>query len=62
MEMSSEQTTMCALSEARSALVEAHGELNETKLRLGIRTKMAGVEDKGVNIDVQGRAGLREVV
>jgi hypothetical protein len=53
---------MSALSEARSAMVEAHSELNETKLRLGIRTKMAGVEDKGVNIDVQGRASLREAV
>lgn len=29
-----------ALSEARSSMVAVHGELNEAKLRLGIRTKM----------------------
>lgn len=31
---------MKALSEARSAMVAVHNELNEAKLRLGIRTKM----------------------
>jgi hypothetical protein len=31
---------MKALSDARSAMVAVHGELNEAKLRLGIRTKM----------------------
>jgi len=30
-----------ALSEARSAMVGVHNELNEAQLRLGIRTKMA---------------------
>ena len=34
-----------ALSEARSAMVAVHNELNEAKLRLGIRTKM-GYENK----------------
>jgi hypothetical protein len=29
-----------ALSEARTAMVAVHGQLNEAKLRLGIRTKM----------------------
>ena len=33
---------MKALSEARSAMVSVHNELNEAKLRLGIRTKMGG--------------------
>ena len=37
---------MKALSEARSAMVAVHNELNEAKLRLGIRTKMSGIEDK----------------
>jgi hypothetical protein len=37
-----------ALSEARSAMVGVHGELNDAKLRLGIRTKL-GLEDKPVN-------------
>lgn len=36
---------MKALSEARTAMVGVHQELNEAKLRLGIRTKMAGFED-----------------
>jgi hypothetical protein len=35
---------MKALSEARSAMVAVHGELNEAKLRLGIRTKMDGMD------------------
>lgn len=36
---------MKALSEARTAMVGVHSELNEAKLRLGIRTKMSG-QDK----------------
>lgn len=35
---------MKALSEARSAMVAVHGELNEAKLRLGVRTKMDGMD------------------
>ncbi|MGA0603980.1 hypothetical protein ACO2Q3_24965 [Caulobacter sp. KR2-114] len=35
-----------ALSTARTAMVAAHNELNESKLRIGIRAKMAGFEDK----------------
>ena len=31
-----------ALSEARTAMVGVHNELNEAQLRLGVRTKMAG--------------------
>ena len=31
---------MKALSEARTAMVAVHSELNEAKLRLGVRTKM----------------------
>ena len=34
-----------ALSEARTAMVSVHHELNDAKLRLGIRTKMDG-QDK----------------
>ncbi|HEX5378287.1 MAG TPA: hypothetical protein VFW47_06915 [Phenylobacterium sp.] len=37
-----------ALSQARSAMVGVHGELAEAKLRLGIRTKMAGEMDKSL--------------
>ena len=35
-----------ALSEARTAMVGVHGQLGEAKLRLGIRTKMAGELEK----------------
>lgn len=31
--------SMAALTEARTAMVEAHAELNEAQLRLGIRTR-----------------------
>ena len=37
---------VAALSEARSAIVAAHAELDETRLRLGVRTKMMGWEIK----------------
>ncbi|RAK59207.1 hypothetical protein DJ021_05025 [Phenylobacterium hankyongense] len=37
---------MKALSEARTAMVSVHHQLDEAKLRLGIRTKMFGVENK----------------
>jgi len=37
---------IAALGEARTAVVEMHRELAETKLRVGIRTKLIGVEDK----------------
>ena len=33
---------LSALTDARHAVVEAHGELADVKLRLGIRTKMDG--------------------
>ncbi|MBU1375337.1 MAG: hypothetical protein KKE02_08980 [Alphaproteobacteria bacterium] len=33
-----------ALSEARTAMVGVHTELNDAKLRLGIRTKMSGMD------------------
>lgn len=35
-----------ALGAARTAMVEMHDELSDLKLRLGIRTKLIGVEDK----------------
>ena len=49
-----------ALSQARTAMVEAHGELNDLKLRLGIRTKMGGPEEK-VEQAPSVTTGLREV-
>jgi len=35
------------LTDTRRAMVEAHHELNDAKLRLGIRTKMVGTGPKG---------------
>ncbi len=46
-----------ALAQARTAVVDAHGQLDETRLRVGIRTKMIGF-DKGTGIEP---TGLREV-
>ena len=51
---------MKALSEARSAMVAVHNELNEAKLRLGIRTKMGGA-DKPPEGSVRTETTMREV-
>ena len=51
---------MKALSEARSAMVAVHNELNEAKLRLGIRTKM-GTDDKPPEAIVRTETTLRGV-
>lgn len=37
---------LSALTVARAAVVEAHDELAEAKLRIGVRTKLAGTYDK----------------
>jgi hypothetical protein len=50
-----------ALSEARTAMVGVHNELNEAKLRLGIRTKM-GIELKSFATAVETETTLRQVV
>jgi len=42
---------LSALSEARKAVVEAHNELADVKLRVGIRTKLIGVTDKNLAAD-----------
>ncbi len=51
---------MTALSEARSAMVAVHNELNEAKLRLGIRTSMNG-ENKPPEGAIRTETTLREV-
>jgi len=48
-----------ALGEARTAMVGVHNELNDVKLRLGIRTKM-GFEDKTL-LAQPSETTLREV-
>ncbi len=51
---------MTALGTARSAVIVAHGQLDETKLRLGIRTKLAGYEDKSTSSSLdQPRQDMR---
>jgi hypothetical protein len=40
-----------ALAEARRAVVSAHGDLADLKLRVGIRTKLVGVTDKPPEIN-----------
>jgi hypothetical protein len=49
-----------ALSAARTAMVGVHGELAEAKLRLGIRTKMGGVENKPASMTVVDKADARK--
>ncbi len=49
-----------ALGEARTAMVGVHSELEEAKLRLGIRTKM-GYEDKSFAMAPPAQTTLREV-
>src|SRR5450432_4233024 len=49
-----------ALSEARTAMVAVHSELNEAKLRLGIRAKMSG-EDKPPHMAVDIETKLQAV-
>jgi len=52
---------MKALSEARTAMVAVHNELNEAKLRLGIRTKMDNIPKPPLLAAEQSTTGLREV-
>lgn len=49
-----------ALSEARTAMVSVHNELNEAKLRLGIRTKMDW-QEKPAEAVHRDETTLREV-
>ena len=50
---------IAALGQARTAMVAAHGELDEARLRIGVRTKLAGYENKpGLSSD-QERVTMR---
>ena len=47
---------IATLAEARRAVVAAHGDLADLKLRVGIRTKLIGVSDKPPeNIETEAR-------
>jgi len=51
---------LIALTEARKAVVEAHNELADVKLRVGIRTKLIGVTDKGSSFFEQPAVAHRQ--
>ena len=51
---------IAALSEARTAMVGAHAAADELRLRLGIRTRMDGSENKAEDAP-QAATGLKEV-
>ena len=55
--MAKVSAAIAALAEARTAMVEAHAELDELRLRMGIRTRMDGSEQKVEETS----ANLREV-
>jgi ABC-type sugar transport system substrate-binding protein len=48
-----------ALSEARTAMVGVHNELNEAKLRLGIRAKMSGQDKPPQSMEAPATTTLR---
>jgi len=53
---------LAALGEARTAIVTAHAELDDVRLRIGVRTKMAGWEDKPPESDQpKNHQDLRQV-
>jgi hypothetical protein len=52
---------MKALSEARTAMVGLHNQLNEAKLRLGIRTKMDNILKPSMLTAEVATTSLREV-
>ena len=51
---------IATLSAARTAVVVAHNELAESKLRMGIRTKMGGFGDKDSTTNVSPAREFRQ--
>jgi hypothetical protein len=52
--------TLTALGQARTAIVGCHKELDEVRLRVGIRTRMGGFQDKPPEV-APATQDLREV-
>jgi hypothetical protein len=52
---------IAALGAARTAMVTMHGELNDVRLRMGLRTTMIGLDDKLPDAPVKGAHELRQV-
>ncbi len=59
--MSKATVALAALGQARTAMVAAHHELNDSKLRAGIRTKLAGAGDKPPSNQSAAPDHLRQV-
>ena len=53
---------IAALGAARTAMVAAHVELGDAKLRIGVRTKLAGFEDKPHLSSDSERVSLRSAI
>jgi hypothetical protein len=58
--MAKVSAAIAALSEARTAMVEAHAAADELRLRVGIRTRLDGTENKADDQAPQ-TSGLKEV-
>lgn len=52
---------IAALGAARTAMVTMHAELDEVRLRMGLRTRMAGLDDKLPDDPPKGVHDLRQV-
>ena len=52
---------LAALGQARTAMVACHHDLNDAKLRIGIRTKMAGTSGKPPSNESSYKETLRQV-
>lgn len=51
---------LAALAEARTVMVAAHAELDEARLRLGVRTKMMGWDPKDSSLKTEEEERLAE--
>ncbi len=52
---------IAALGAARTAVVTMHNELNDVRLRMGLRTTMGGLDDKLPDTPPKGMQDLRQV-
>ena len=61
--MAKVSAALAAMSAARTALVESHAALDEAKLRIGVRTKLVGGNDKGDHnfASTTDRVAMRQV-
>jgi hypothetical protein len=62
--MAKVSAALAAMAQARTALIESHAALDEAKLRLGVRTKLIGGNDKGDHhfASTSNQVSLRQAV